>query len=519
MAELARLVEYNPDGKRGLLNRRDPSRDPRIPARMSDLFHSGAAREHTCARGRRLEPIHSDPNVYTIRHFLSPRELDRLDEILTSRRRAFKQSHTDSDDTALILGAERTSSSLALPKGSDATLRAIEARAAELVGLPPDHVEPLQIVHYADGAKFDCHHDLGAMEVKRRRTEGAKAEQHEEKDTIWHEHEGEVTVRSPAGARRLVTIFVYLNTLPEGVGHTRFPYIGLSVRPRSGMALVFCNVKLSGQPDARLCHEACPVPSGSVKFGCNIWLTDVTMQAHAVEAVPIRKRPAGRTPGLLAPLLQIEHDDFPPPHPLALVSVCFRRRVGARGCDGRVASYSARRGFRLEYEGREAEDMEMEELLKLPLAQPCALVGRRVSKHFPGHGVFCGVIEAYSEEHGFSVRYSDGDSEDMPPAQVLRCLCPEKATTKRRKAAHREARPTEESERSPTAALPASRALVGRRVRKLFRRYGFFEGVVTSYDRHTGFHIKYDDGDEEDVGLAELCTILSKPEIPSGKKS
>ena len=59
----------------------------------------------------------------------------------------------------------------------------------------------------------------------------------------------------------------------------RFPYIDLSVRPKSGTALVFCNVKRNGAPDARLCHEACPVPPGSIKFGCNIWLTDVTMQA------------------------------------------------------------------------------------------------------------------------------------------------------------------------------------------------------------------------------------------------
>ena len=30
-----------------------------------------------------------------------------------------------------------------------------------------------------------------------------------------------------------VTLFVYLNTLPEGVGHTDFPQLGLSVRPSS----------------------------------------------------------------------------------------------------------------------------------------------------------------------------------------------------------------------------------------------------------------------------------------------
>jgi len=60
------------------------------------------------------------------------------------------------------LGDERTSISLALPKAADATLRAIESRAAELVGLPSDHVEPLQVVYYSEGARFDLHHDVRA---------------------------------------------------------------------------------------------------------------------------------------------------------------------------------------------------------------------------------------------------------------------------------------------------------------------------------------------------------------------
>ena len=228
--ELARLLgEHNQDGTRGLHSARDPSRDPALPARMVELFHSGEAREHKCSRGRRLEPIHSAPNVYLVRHFLSARELDRLDEILTSRRRAFKQSTQDSDEAGALLGSERTSSSLALPKGGDATLRSIEARASELVGLPSTNVEPLQIVHYTNGAKFDCHHDLGPMEEVS--GEAAKApdeagDPREGSDTYWHKREGGVMVHAPTGARRLVTIFVYLNTLPEGVGHSALPNAG-----------------------------------------------------------------------------------------------------------------------------------------------------------------------------------------------------------------------------------------------------------------------------------------------------
>ena len=334
---------HNPDGRRGMLASKDPTRDLALSARMIELFHSGSAQEHRCSGGRKLEPLCSEPNVYLVRHFLSARELDHLDELLTSRRRSFRLSHTDDESGGTVLSTERTSVSLALPKAADATLRAIETRAAELVGLPPDFVEPLQIVHYTNGAKFNCHHDLGPVSVevddecRIRSAAGAHSSSGQnsmsrgsmrrqtEKETVVVDHTG--------GARRLVTLFLYLNTLPEGVGHTHFPYINLSVRPRSGAALLFCNVTKNGAPDPRLCHEACPVPSGSIKFGCNVWITDATMQAHAVEAVPKSKGSGAAKSGggILAPLLQTDHADTPPPQPAALIGIRVSQDFGSHG--------------------------------------------------------------------------------------------------------------------------------------------------------------------------------------------
>jgi len=107
------------------------------------------------------------------------------------------------------------------------------------------------------------------------------------------EHEG--------GPRRLITLFVYLNTLPElpeNGGCTEFPLVsagGLAVRPRCGAALLFCNVLPDGSPDARVSHRACPVPPGHFKFGANIWINDVTMQMHVVAGAgctsPLPPRP------------------------------------------------------------------------------------------------------------------------------------------------------------------------------------------------------------------------------------
>ena len=181
---------------------------------MRRLFHSGPAEAQSAGGGRHLEPVCSDPNVYLVHHFLSAGELEHLDGLITDRRGAFKQSVTD-DATAgasahVVESQERTSASLHLPKGGDTSLRAIEARAAELVGLPSDYVEPLQVVTYTDGQRFDLHHDSGSMH-------------YEDGD------EGAITVSAPQGPKRLVTPFARparlacthtLHPAPRHVPHT-----------------------------------------------------------------------------------------------------------------------------------------------------------------------------------------------------------------------------------------------------------------------------------------------------------
>ena len=49
-------------------------------------------------------------------------------------------------------------------------------------------------------------------------------------------------------------------------------------------------------------------------------------------------------------------------------------------------------------------------------------VGRRVSKHFPGFGRYGGKVVGRSHERGYSVQYEDGDTEDLSQADVLRLL-------------------------------------------------------------------------------------------------
>lgn len=475
------------DGCRGLQkpNARETRSASAISQRMRSLFFAGRALEGAADGRRRPQAVCQEPPIYIVPHFLTARELDHLDERITSERRRFKRSHTDGREGDGLVVDERTSISLALPKAADATLRAIEGRAAELVGLPADHVEPLQVVHYSHGALFDLHHDVAPIRIKgdhvdddsasatasasdggsgttnaaggAERCTGAKAIACVSDTTLRNEAPAykdgpltasDVVVETQDGPRRLVTLFVYLNTLPEGVGHTEFPLLcsadgqAVSVRPRCGTALLFCNVDERGEPDARLCHRACPVPEGHVKFGVNIWITDVSQQAHAVDAPPPRTRPAGSKSmaaggrGLLAPLLFrsgiSDPTDLAPPPPAALVGLRVSRTFPEHGTfTGTVTEHAPTLGYHLEYSDGDEEDVGVDDLLALPLADPTAIVGRRIGRHFPGHGRFEGEVVAWEHDHrGYRLRYDDGDEEsEIPAAEVLRLLLPFSSAT------------------------------------------------------------------------------------------
>lgn len=509
--EVSGLVSsYLTDGKRGM--EKPSQRNVSATAfteRMKTLFLNGDAPEQDIsAAGRKMHAVHRSPNVYVVPHFLTARELDHFDDLITARRAAFRHSHTDGAEGEGVIVEERTSISLPLPKASDAVLRSIEARAADLIGLPADHVEPLQVVHYTDGAKFDMHHDVAPITLRSDR----EAEEEEDKAAEEGGSRGgsssssgssggdssvssggngssgssgssggngssgssggngmsggarggdvpagltaaDVTVERQHGPKRLVTLFVYLNTLPEGVGHTEFPLlrtagssgaVTLSVRPRSGTALVFCNVDSSGESDVRLCHRACPVPEGHVKFGVNIWISDVSQQAHATSsfaaAAASKFRNGGGKPGrgLLAPLLYAEVDDAPPPPPAALIGLDVRRTFPTRRKPyiGHVSAHCPTNGYHLEYSDGDEEDMDPEELLRLRLAEPELLVGRRVAKHFPGHGRFEGKVSACNdvELQTFAIQYDDGDAEsELPLGEVLRLLLPVKSGGRKRR--------------------------------------------------------------------------------------
>ncbi|KAG8333015.1 Prolyl 4-hydroxylase, alpha polypeptide [Homalodisca vitripennis] len=69
---------------------------------------------------------------------------------------------------------------------------------------------------------------------------------------------------------RLATFMIYMSDVGWG-GHTVFPDLQISVRPKKGAALFWYNLHHDGTIDYRMRHAACPVIVGT-KWVLNKWL-------------------------------------------------------------------------------------------------------------------------------------------------------------------------------------------------------------------------------------------------------
>jgi len=68
----------------------------------------------------------------------------------------------------------------------------------------------------------------------------------------------------------LATGLLYLNTVTSG-GETVFPAVGVGVRPKAGMMVIFTNFDHQGKPLPTAVHRANSVHDG-VKVCMNFWL-------------------------------------------------------------------------------------------------------------------------------------------------------------------------------------------------------------------------------------------------------
>lgn len=186
------------------------------------------------------------PRIALIESFLDAQECAALIEWGADRLEP--ATVFDLEHGRVELSSQRTSWHAKVARAQSAVVWAIETRTARLVGLPDRHGERIDVIRYQEGQAYRPHWDWFDPD-----SSGGKN-------------------RIAAFGQRVATVILYLNDGFDG-GSTVFSRIGLTVRPRKGSALFFCNVDDKGQVSRLTLHEGAPVLAGekwiATRWFCN----------------------------------------------------------------------------------------------------------------------------------------------------------------------------------------------------------------------------------------------------------
>ncbi len=199
--------------------------------------------------------VNEQPAVYVYEGFASAAEAealitaaqDGLGRALVSQARAGAES----------LG--RTGENCWLRHDTNPLINGLCKRLSALVGLPLEHAESLQVVHYTAGQQYAPHFDAWDAATERGRRCMAR------------------------GGQRLVTCLLYLNSVQRG-GGTGFPKLDVEIMAKRGRLLVFHNCYAeSEERHPHSLHTGLPVLQGD-KWVCNLWFRAQPYQTAAAQA-------------------------------------------------------------------------------------------------------------------------------------------------------------------------------------------------------------------------------------------
>lgn len=149
---------------------------------------------------------------------------------------------TDPDSGAMRPDAERVSEMAWPNRAEHPLLQSLSEGVARLTGIPQEHQEPLQILHYRKGGEYRPHFDAFP--------EGSKALEQ--------------------GGNRMATLILYLNT-PVSGGETAFPELGLTVAPLMGCGVFFKDLDKKRRIHPLSLHAGLPVTEGE-KWIATVWM-------------------------------------------------------------------------------------------------------------------------------------------------------------------------------------------------------------------------------------------------------
>jgi prolyl 4-hydroxylase len=169
--------------------------------------------------------------LYTAEGFLDAAECRRVVKTMQGRLRESTITAPGEPDKYF-----RVSRTCDLGCLDDASVRQVDRKICAALGMAEAWAEPTQGQHYDPGGEFKAHTD-------------------------YFEQYELTNFSTPTLGQRSWTFMVYLNE-PEAGGETAFVNVGLVVKPRLGMAVIWSNLLPDGRPNPDTLHHGMPVRSG-----------------------------------------------------------------------------------------------------------------------------------------------------------------------------------------------------------------------------------------------------------------
>lgn len=203
------------------------------------------------------QKVNEDPLVYVFEDFLSEAEIQSL---IAAAETNLQQALVTAAKSGVV-SQGRTGRNCWVRHHQTPVISTLSQRISTLVGIPLDHAESLQVIHYNTTQEYGPHYDAWDATTER----GKRCMQR--------------------GGQRLVTCLLYLNDVAEG-GSTCFPKLDMEVRAIRGRMLLFHNCS----PGSNVKHEASlhggmPVLHGE-KWACNMWFREKSCRSTAAKSQP-----------------------------------------------------------------------------------------------------------------------------------------------------------------------------------------------------------------------------------------
>ncbi|MGN7300140.1 2OG-Fe(II) oxygenase [Ferdinandcohnia sp. SAFN-114] len=174
-----------------------------------------------------------EPLIVILGNVLSDEECDELISLSKDKIHRSKISNARVDNM-------RTSSSTFLEESENIIVSRIEKRISQIMNIPTEHGEGLQILNYQIGQEYKAHFDFFTSTNK--------------------------VINNP----RISTMVMYLSDVEHG-GETYFPKLNFSVSPQKGMAVYFEYFYNDQDLNEQTLHGGAPVIVGD-KWAATQWM-------------------------------------------------------------------------------------------------------------------------------------------------------------------------------------------------------------------------------------------------------